>query len=254
MPMLMKRILYRRIFILFILMQIMFRGELFGDGWQVRKGFYQGDSIEYVHNQIVLGIRTISDTANVYSFFDSIGIQIISPLDRLNIIVVEVEGENDLWYKLSEIKQNRYISYADPVKVGYADATHPDDPYFDGSLPSPDNFRHQWGLHNDGNAEVGGTADADIDAPEAWDYETGDSDVLVAVFDSGIDLDANGNLEHPDLDDPDRYLLGDDFTDETDNLVSDVLGHGTRVTGLIGAQTNNDTGMAGCKSSKHFGT
>lgn len=52
-------------------------------------------------------------------------------------------------------------------------------------------FNQLWGLHNTGQA--GGTIDADIDAPEAWDITTGSSDIIVAVIDTGVDY------THPDL-------------------------------------------------------
>ena len=66
------------------------------------------------------------------------------------------------------------------VSMGYLD-TEPNDPF----------FVQQWSLHNTG--QTGGTADADIDALEAWDVEVGSSDVVVAIVDSGIDFN------HPDL-------------------------------------------------------
>ena len=45
-----------------------------------------------------------------------------------------------------------------------------------------------WGLHNEGQDVNGvtGTADADIDAPEAWDITIGSSDVIIAVTDTGV--------------------------------------------------------------------
>src|SRR5262245_1155308 len=50
----------------------------------------------------------------------------------------------------------------------------PNDPLFtDGTL---------WNLYNTGN---GGEADADIDAPEAWDIQRDASGIIVAVIDTG---------------------------------------------------------------------
>ena len=57
--------------------------------------------------------------------------------------------------------------------------------------PNDTLYSFQAGLNNIGQG--GGTADADIDAPEAWNVTTGSSDIVVAVIDSGIDYN------HPDL-------------------------------------------------------
>src|SRR5688572_20385919 len=54
-------------------------------------------------------------------------------------------------------------------------------------------FVSMWGLHNTGQS--GGTVDADIDAPEAWDLATGTASTVVGMVDSGIDWN------HPDLND-----------------------------------------------------
>jgi len=81
-----------------------------------------------------------------------------------------------------------------------------------GTPVSPDDpsFGPQWGLHNTGQTVGGeiGIPDADIDMPEAWDVITGgtgrsehllrdgsngQSEVVVAVIDTGVDYN------HPDL-------------------------------------------------------
>lgn len=59
-------------------------------------------------------------------------------------------------------------------------------------IPGDTSFGQLWGLHNTGQS--GGTPDADIDAPEAWDIETGNSnDIVIAVVDTGV------AYNHPDL-------------------------------------------------------
>ena len=55
----------------------------------------------------------------------------------------------------------------------------------DSDYPKP------YGLNNTG--QTGGTADANVDAPEAWNTITGDTLTVVAVIDEGVDIN------HPDL-------------------------------------------------------
>jgi subtilisin family serine protease len=109
-----------------------------------------------------------------------------------------------------------------------------------------------------------------IEAPEAWDIETGHDSVLVAILDSGI------SLEHPDLqgriwtniNETERNGIDDDGNGCIDDLrgcnfvtkdsadphcpvpsgsgeVKDDNGHGTFIAGIIAATGNNGIGLAG---------
>ncbi len=78
-----------------------------------------------------------------------------------------------------------------------------------------------------------------IHATTAWETTTGDATVVVAVLDSGVDLD------HPDLaanlDLPGIDLTGNGSAQDDDTSQS----HGTHIAGLIGAVGNNGIGIAG---------
>ena len=123
-------------------------------------------------------------------------------------------------------------------------------------FPNDVAFVKQWNVHNTG--QTGGTIDADIDAPEAWDSETGNSDIIIAILDLGVDYthpDLVDNLwvnedEIPDNgedDDENGYVddyYGWDFGNN-DNDIKDEYGHGTFCTGVAGAVTDNGIGIAG---------
>lgn len=123
-------------------------------------------------------------------------------------------------------------------------------------FPTDTSFTQLWGLHNTG--QTGGIADADIDAPEAWDITTGSREVLVGVIDTGVDrshpdLLANmwtnpGEIPGNSIDDDGNGFVDDvhgwDFF-SNDNNPTDEEGHGTHCAGTIGGVGNNVTGVTG---------
>ncbi len=134
------------------------------------------------------------------------------------------------------------------------------------SVSTDEYFSLQWGLHN--NGQSGGTIDADIDAPEAWNTFTGSSDVVIAILDTGIDYnheDLQANIwtnpgesgdgkETNDYDDDgngyEDDVHGYDFIDGWSDPIDDHYWmqtyHGTHVSGIAAAcGNNNDVGIYG---------
>lgn len=125
-----------------------------------------------------------------------------------------------------------------------------------GALPDDAELEELWGLHNTGQS--GGKADADINAPEAWELTTGSDDTVIAVIDTGI------NYLHEDLADNiwvNPGEIADNGVDDDGNgYVDDVHGlnaitnagdplddnkHGSHCSGTIAGRGNNGKGVAG---------
>ncbi|MEE2829446.1 MAG: S8 family serine peptidase [Myxococcota bacterium] len=92
-------------------------------------------------------------------------------------------------------------------------------------LPDDPLFPEQWHLDNTGQS--GGLPGQDVNAVEAWDIALGDPDIVVAIMDSGVDLD------HPDL--KGVIVPGYDFVNGDSNPSPGGSSHGTSVAGLAAA-------------------
>lgn len=178
-----------------------------------------------------LSLQTIDTAINAYQ---AKTIKHIPELGIYSLKVPEYLTAEEMIYAL---RQNPDIEYATPdYKIFITAVPKPNDNFFD----------LQYALFNQGQ-EIGfpgpqGKNRADIKALEAWEETKGDEQVVIAVIDSGIDFD------HPDLantNDIEKISSnGYDFVnDDTDP--SDDNGHGTFVSGLAAAKTNNNVGIAG---------
>lgn len=174
-------------------------------------------------------------------------------VNRLGITDIRLPAdlpEPDLWRMARRLEAHPWVHWIEfPGHGEWAiqpwPALRPDDP----------RFAEQWHLDNDGRS--GGVAGADIGAIKAWTMTSGSPDVIVAVLDSGIDL------EHPDLRASIWVNPGEtknDLDDDNNGYVDDIYGwdfvnhnpdprptesaHGTTVAGCVAAKTHNTQGIA----------
>ena len=144
---------------------------------------------------------------------------------------IRFEGETSVEAVVNILSKVNGVEYAEPNRYRETYA-----------IPNDPSFAAQWGLTR-------------IHCPDAWDRTTGAASVVVAVLDTGIDLD------HPEL--VGLLVPGRDFVDIApttlpppgfhfegdfigrDNNPQDEVGHGTHVAGTIACASNNSTGVAG---------
>ncbi len=210
----------------------------------------------YAEGEVLVKFKAGIDLAAVNNFATAQALKLkkrfkfLSQSKGQEIVLLKSTKKVDAEVLARALSSLNSVEYATPNYRRELAAT-PNDTYY-GSL---------WGLHNTGQS--GGTIDADIDAPEAWDISTGSSSVVVAVIDTGFDY------THPDLaanawKNP-REIAGNGIDDDGNGYIDDIYGidpagtngtvgdsdpmdgygHGTHCAGSIGARGNNSLGVVG---------
>jgi serine protease len=157
-------------------------------------------------------------------------------IDMHNCSVADICTDADLrLLKIpeSETPENMIELYSNHEEIEYAEKNY----YVRLMLvPNDELFPLQWNFYND---VYGG-----IQIEAAWDIQTGDPNVIIAVIDSGVAYENFGIYRQaPDLART-HFVPGYDFVNN-DSHPNDDNGHGTHVTGVIAQSTNNGIGCAG---------
>lgn len=164
--------------------------------------------------------------------------------------IYKIKTDNNLGELLNFYQNNPLVEYAEPNYLYEAAILAPNDPFY---------FEQKY-LDQ-------------MDVPRAWDQTTGSEDVVIAVLDSGVDID------HADLKENiwqnKKEIIGDGIDNDKNGYVDDINGwdlvlnnndprpdfedgciekktcsragvnHGTIIAGLIAARGNNGEGVAG---------
>lgn len=188
--------------------------------------FIKDKDIAYLDNIMLLSMEAgKASHAAISGLTESFGGQIVEELNLISsrTYAVRVPSDVNIFTACMELSRAEDIISAQPnfYFSGKADII-PNDPLFD----------DQWFLNQ--------SSDADIDAPEAWDITTGSTSIAVAVIDGhGYDLDHAEMLG--------KFISPYNGVEDNNNpeATESDENHGTPCAGLIGALTNNATGVAG---------
>ncbi|MCB4791244.1 MAG: S8 family serine peptidase [Elusimicrobia bacterium] len=166
--------------------------------------------------------------------------------------LMKLKADKSVETAVSELQDDPSVDYVQPNYI-----------YHLCSMPNDTDFPKLWGLKNTGQTvnNITGTPGADIDMPEAWDAATGTNTIIVAVLDTGVDIN------HPDLEDGiwtnSKEIAGDGTDNDDNGYIDDINGwnfvennnetrdyneHGSHVAGIIGAINNNGIGVTGFSS------
>ena len=175
-------------------------------------------------------------------------------LPSINSEVLTIKDGSTVEDKITELQSDPNVEYAQPNYKYYPSIINTNDTYKD----------NLWGLDNTGQTVNGiiGTNNSDINAPEAWSINEGNSNpnnpIVVAIIDTGVaynhpDLlpnmwdgshckDENGNVL-------DGCAHGYDYESNDKIPLPDILQkdyyHGSHIAGIISAVKNNNKVIIG---------
>lgn len=244
--------------------------------WILASSMLFSQNQNFVKGEILIKLKE-SNRGKIYlnSASKSLGINSLDQLNRAHKVknieaignyqktltfLVQLNSTEEVGQLCKIYSGNENVEFAEPNYIvslagerGVDMTTTPNDTYF---------ASRQWGMKNNGSFTVSGmtmgvTAGADVKMTEAWDIETGDPNMIIAVSDTGVnftheDISAriwNNTADPVDGIDNDGNGYIDDFQGwnwvSSNNNIKDDHGHGTNCAGIFAATSNNAKGYTG---------
>jgi subtilisin family serine protease len=209
-----------------------------------------------VPGEVVVKLRTGNTRLNLGAPLLRQQVRIVGQIAKLDVLLLRVAYGDELAVS-AQLRREPSVDYAEPNYLAHLldtpRATQPDQSE-SAAVPNDEQWSQQWSFHT-------------VRAPQAWDI-TRSGGIVIAFVDSGV------HLQHPDL----RNVLwtnpgeiaGNGIDDDGNGKIDDVHGwrffqqwngsswehyespdvaddngHGTHVTGIAAAETNNLIGVAG---------
>lgn len=199
-----------------------------GQGIQQNPFMNTSPAIQWIEDEIIVKFKPGCPSAEIERIHAEMGGTPVAVGQDKNVRLVKTPPGIALDKMIQAYSKNPHVQYAEKNFIAYAHMT-PNDPYFEPL---------QWNFF-------------DIDMESAWDIQTGNTGVIIAVLDTGVAYEnfSEGRGRYkayalaPDLAGT-TFVAGYDFINN-DTHPNDDNSHGTHVTGTIAQTTNNEIGVAG---------
>lgn len=230
-------------------------------GEEIKSQIGENNNPVYVADEVVVKFKedkinldatfSLSSKLRQLIFEWTSGYEVEETIKSGNLMVLKIKEGQDIAEVISILEADSNVEYVEPNYYRQMATLSINDTYKN-NLWALDNSGQSLTL-DDGSTVVG-TSGADIDLGRAWNLSIGESEVIVAVIDSGV------AYTHPDLadmmwdgtscvdesgDSLGNCLHGYDFEDNDKDPLPTNNDHGTHIAGTIAAERNNTAGIVG---------